>query len=165
MKNQSMGKLGTLFIVLMLGAGALFAADSITQTVTYEVTPINEISVSGSPGALTVNAATAGSEPDQVSDTTTTYAITTNGTSKKITGVLNTAMPTGMTLKVNLVAPTGGTNIEDVTLTNVAADLVTGITEVAESAKAITFKLNATVLAGVVESANKTVTLTIADGI
>jgi hypothetical protein len=165
MMNQSMKKLGAVLFVLIFGAGALFASDSANQTVTYEVTAINEISTSGNPGALTVSAATAGSQPDEVSDAATTYAITTNGTSKKITGILDTAMPTGMTLKVDLIAPTGGTNIPDVTLTAVAADLVTGITQVAESGKAITYKLSATVAAGVVTSANKTVTLTIADGI
>ncbi|PKL47494.1 MAG: hypothetical protein CVV42_12955 [Candidatus Riflebacteria bacterium HGW-Riflebacteria-2] len=149
---------------MFLGAGAVFAGATADQTVTYEVTAINEISVSGNPAALTVSTAVAGAEPDEVSDSTTTYAITTNQ-SKKITGVLDTAMPAGVTLKINLVAPTGGTTVTDVTLLGTATDLVTGISPVAESGKTITYKLSATVAAGVVASANKTVTLTIADSL
>ena len=164
MKKSTL-KLGVLLLAMVFVTGALFAGAAANQTVTYEVTAINEFSVSGDPAALTVNAATAGSQPDEVTNAATTYAITTNGTGKKITGILNTAMPTGVTLKVNLAAPTGGTSIGDVTLSAVAADLVTGIATLAESAKAITYKLSALVTAGVVASANKTVTLTIADGI
>jgi len=143
---------------------AVHGADSDTQTVTYEVQAINEIAVSGDPGALIVSTATAGSEPDEVTDATTTYDITTNGTGKKITGAIDTAMPANTTLKINLAAPTGGTSAGDVALTVVAADLVTGITTLAETAKTITYKFSATVAAGVVASASKTVTLTIADG-
>lgn len=167
--NATAKKLGIMVFVLVFGAmffGAdvVFAGNTADQTVTYEVTAINEISVSGNPSALTVSAATAGSQPDEVTDSTTTYAITTNQ-SKKITGILNSAMPSGVTLKINLVAPTGGTSASDVSLLATAADLVTGITPVAESGKTITYKLSATVAAGVVASANKTVTLTIADSL
>ena len=50
------------------------------------------------------------------------------------------------------------------TLAVAAAELVTAITEVAESGVAIAYTLSATVSAGVVDSASKTVTLTIVDG-
>ncbi|MHB0911939.1 MAG: hypothetical protein ACYC2Y_00655 [Armatimonadota bacterium] len=142
----------------------VMAGSSANQTVTYEVAAINEISVSGSPGAMTVSAATAGSEPNTVTDSSTTYAITTNQSARKITAVLNTAMPAGVTLEANLTAPTGGTSAGDVTLSNVAADVVTGIATLAESGKTITYKLSAVVTAGVVGSASKTVTLTVAAG-
>ena len=119
--------------------------------------------MSGDPGALTVNTGTAGSEPDTDTDASTTYDINTNGTDKKITGVLNTAMPSDVTLKVHLIARTGGTSADDTTLTAVAADLVTGITQVAEAGIGIEYILSATVTAGVVASAQKIVTLTVAD--
>jgi hypothetical protein len=150
--------------LLCLSIGIATAGSSDTQTVTYEVTAINEISVSGNPGALTVSAATAGSQPDEVSEATTTYSITTNESNKKITGAINTAMPSGVTLKINLVAPTGASSAGDVSLNGTAADLVTGIATLAEGAKTITYKLSATALAGVVASAQKTVTLTIQAG-
>jgi hypothetical protein len=142
-------------------SGIALASATATQMVTYEVAAINELSVSGSPGSLTVSTATAGDAPDAVSDATTTYAITTNETGRKITGALNTAMPDGVTLTATLAAPTGGSSVSAVTLSTVAADLVTGITTLNESGKAITFGLSATSAAGVVPSAVKTVTLTI----
>jgi len=85
-----------------------FAANTATQTVTYAVSAINEISVSGNPAAMTVNAATPGSAPTTVTDSSTTWAVTTNESTKKITAAINTDMPTGLTLTANLTAPTGG---------------------------------------------------------
>lgn len=161
-----MRKLTAIWAVgLVLGvSGLAMAGETANQTVTYEVAAINELSVSGSPGAIIVNAATAGSQPDEASDASTTYAITTNET-RKITGVIDTAMPSGVTLKVALAAPTGGTSSGDVTLSDTAADLVTGISTLAESGNVITYKLSALTTAGVVASAVKTVTLTIAAAI
>ncbi|MBM3475549.1 MAG: hypothetical protein FJX75_19970 [Armatimonadetes bacterium] len=143
---------------------AAMAANTANQTVTFQVSAINEISVSGNPGALTVSTATAGAEPDQVTDATTTYNLTTNGNNKKITGALDTAMPSDVTLKVNLAAPTGGTSAGDVTLSATAQNLVTGVSKKAEGTKGITYKLSATVAAGVVSQATRTVTLTVTDG-
>lgn len=142
-------------------SGIALATETATQTVTYEVAAINELSVSGNPGALTVSTATAGSAPNAVSDASTTYAITTNETGRKITGAIDTAMPAGVTLTATLAAPTGGTSAGAVTLTATAADLVTGIATLNESAKIITYGLSATSAAGVVPSASKVVTLTI----
>ena len=152
-------KLG-LIAMAVYGASA-WAGNTATQTVTYAVSAINEISVTGDPEALTVNSATAGSEPDEVSSTTRTYSITTNET-KKITAELDSAMPGGVTLKVALQAPTGGTSTGDTTLDAKAVDVVTGVSQVAESGLSITYKLSATVAAGVVRSATKTITFTIA---
>lgn len=158
-------------IILLIAIGLCFeftgkamAGASATATATYEVTAINELSASGNPGSLTVTAATAGSQPDAVTDATTTYAITTNGTNKKITAAINTAMPAGTTLKVTLAAPTGASSSQ-VTLSTTPADAVTGITTLAESGKTITYELSATVAAGVVASGSKTVTYTIVDGV
>lgn len=163
--NKIQGGRKLALSLAMIGlAGAAFAADTATQSVTYEVTAINELSVSGNPGALTINAATAGSAPTSVTDTSTTYAITTNQTARKITAAIDTAMPLGVTLKANLAAPTGATSAGAVTLGTVAADAVTGITTLNESGKAITYTLDATAAAGVVTSASKTVTFTIAAG-
>lgn len=146
-------------------SGSAFAASSVNQTVTYQVQAINEISVSGNPSALIVNAATAGSQPTAVTDATTTYSITTNGSSKKVTGILNSAMPANTSLKATLTAPTGGTGAGQVTLTASAQDLVTGISTVAQSGVGISYEFSATAAAGVIASAQKTVTLTVADGV
>lgn len=162
-----MRKIPIIFLLvgsLILMSGIAMAGNSTTQTVTYAVSAINEISVSGNPAALTVNTATAGSAPNAVSDATTTYAITTNETGKKITGAINTDMPAGVTLTVNLTAPAGGSSAGATSLSSVAANLVTGIDTLNESGKSITYSLSATSAAGVVGSATKTVTLTVVDG-
>lgn len=154
-----------LAVLVLAASGITMAGVSSNQTVGYEVQAINELSVSGSPGILTVSTATAGSQPDSVSNALTTYAITTNGTNKKITGAINTAMPDNVTLKITLAAPASASSINEVPLGTTPADLVTGISQLAENAKSITYKLSALTAAGVVASAVKTVTLTIADAI
>ncbi len=147
---------------LCLGfAGMAMAGSTADQTVNYEVQAINEISVSG-PATLTINSATAGQEPDNATDTSTTYSITTNGTGKKITAALGTAMPDNTILKVTL-ASTGATSAGAVTLSTTDADVVTGVETLAEDGSQITYVLSATVDAGIVASAAKTVTYTIAD--
>jgi len=151
-------------LILMLAANSLaIGGTTANQTVTYKVQAIDQISVSGDPGPLIINTATAGQQPTDATDTSTTYAITTNGTGKKITGAIDTAMPTGVTLKINLLAPTGATSAGNVVLGIIAADLVTGISQVAESGLTITYTLSATV-AATPGSGTRTVTLTIVDG-
>ena len=159
-----------LIIMVVLGLvfwiSRLVMADNIaTQSVSYEVTAINEIEVSGDPLALVVNTATAGSEPTADTDNTTTWDITTNGglDGKKLTVVIDSNMPANTTLEINLTAPTGATSSGDVTLSTTAADAVTLIDSVAESALGITYTLSALIAAGVVPQASKTVTLTLTD--
>ncbi len=163
--SKSSFTLRAALVAALASTVTAFASNTTTQTVTFEVQAINEISNSGNPGALVVSTATAGSQPDAVTDSSTTYAITTNGTAKKITAAIDTAMPTDVTLKVALGAPTGGTSAGQVTLGTVAVDAVTGITEVAESGLSISYELSALVTAGVVASGSKTVTYTIVDSI
>jgi len=67
-------------------------------------------------------------------------------------------------LSLTAAAPSGASAAGKVSLTATAGDLVTGITQVAESGLTLTYELDAEVTAGVVPSATKTVTLTIADG-
>ena len=149
---------------LALACGSAFAGNTATQTVTFEVQAIDEISASGDPGALTISTATAGSQPTDATDNSTTYAVTTNGANKKITGEIDSNMPANTTLQVNLAAPTGGSSAGDVSLSTTAADVVTGVTGVAESGLGITYTLSATIAAGVVASDTRTVTLTLTDG-
>jgi hypothetical protein len=148
---------------VLLACGSTLAANTDNQTVTLQVSAVNEIAVSGDPGALIVSTATAGSEPDAATDNSTDYDITTNESGKRITGVLDSAVPANTTLYISLVAPTGGTSAGNVQLTTSAADLVTGISTLAESNHTITYSYNATVAAGIVASTTRTVTLTLTD--
>jgi len=162
------GKEMKKLVVGLLGLGLVFGFNSLTmagntaqQTVTYQVDAINEISVSDNPDNLVINSATAGSQPNEDTDNTTTWAITTNQTSRKMTGSINSNMPANVTLEINLIAPTGGVSEGDVSLSSIDADLVTSIETVAESGLTITYTLSATVAAGVVPQAQKTVTITL----
>jgi hypothetical protein len=158
--------IGMAVLGFALGISILAMADNIaTQSVSYEVAAINEIEVSGDPGALVVNTAVAGSEPTADTDNSTTWDITTNGATdgKKLTVVINTNMPANTTLEINLTAPTGATSSGDVTLSDTAVDAVTLIDSVAESGLSITYTLSALIAAGVVPQDTKTVTLTLTD--
>jgi hypothetical protein len=113
---------------------------------------------------LTITAATAGQDPTQVTDSAT-YDITTNcaADAKKVTAALDSAMPSGLTLQLNMTAPTGGTSPGAVTLSDVAADVLTALDAVSEANINMTFSLDATAEAGVVSSDSKTCTLTLTD--
>ncbi len=148
-----------LMLVCVYGNG--HAASSITQTVSFVLSTINSISVSGNPGALTVNAAVAGSQPTSATDSTTTYNLTSNGTNQRITGAIDVAMPTGISLLTNLSAPSGATSAGFVSLTTTAKNLVTGITNVQQSNVAIQYQLQATVAAGAQGPLTRTVTFTL----
>jgi hypothetical protein len=150
-------------LAVLLTFGSALAANTDNQTVTLQVSAINEIAVSGDPGALVVSTATAGAEPDTATDNSTDYDITTNESNKRITGVLDSAVPANTELYIFLAAPTGGTSAGDVQLTTTAADLVTGISTLAESNHTITYKYYASIAAGIVASTTRTVTLTLTD--
>ncbi len=162
----------TLTLVFGLSVVAMAQAQ---QVVGIQVSPINQIAVSGNPAQLVVSTAVAGQQPDPVIDNSTTYAITTNdnrpdgtggATTQKITAVLSAPLPPNTALLINLVAPidVGLTAISagNVPLAVVAADVVTLIDRSADPAKGITYTFSASVAAGVVGAVNATVTLTIA---
>lgn len=138
------------------------SAQTATASATYEVQAINEVGVSGNPAALTISTA---AELAGVTDNSTTWSVTTNQTGAKVTGGIDTAMDTDVTLEVNLAAPAGATSAGDVALGTVAADLVTGISELEAADLAVTYTLSALATAGVVASTTKTVTYTITDGV
>ena len=149
-------------MALLATVGSVAQAQSANQTVNFEVTAINQLSVGGAV-TLTVNTATAGSAPSAAT-TNSSYAITTNGTNMKITAGLDADMPAGLTLTANLTAPGVGSSAGVKTLADADTDVVTGITQVNASGVAIAYSLSATLAAGVVSSASRTVTYTITAG-
>ena len=145
--NQSIFDRRRLFV----GAAALFAsaggpvmaADSATQDVDITVQAVNEISV-GTAVALTINSATAGVNPSGIASST--YSITTNSTaSKKITAQLAGALTSGLTLSVNLQAPSTGTSAGVTPLSTSPADVVSSIESVAATGLTISYAATATV--------------------
>ncbi|MEW5928646.1 MAG: hypothetical protein AB1941_14355 [Gemmatimonadota bacterium] len=138
------------------------AAQTATQSVSYEVQAINQISVTGSP-SLVISTATAGSAPTSAS-ASGSYAITTNETGKKITAQIDSDMPTGVTLTVSLAAPGAAASAGAVVLSTTPVDAVTGISTVSQSGLSVGYGLSATVAAGVVPAGSRTVTYTVTDG-
>lgn len=152
----------TLAIAAAVFAATDASAQTATQSVSYEVAAVDQISVAGSP-SLVVNSATAGSALNSAT-ASGTYAVTTNGSNRKITASIDSNMPSGVTLTVSLGAPTGATSAGTVTLSTTAQDVVTGITTVNQSGLSIGYGLAADITAGVVPAGNKTVTYTITAG-
>jgi hypothetical protein len=140
-------------------------AQTATQTVNFQVDAINEVSVSAPSTTLAINSAVAGSNPTSATSSGLTWAVTTNGSNMKITGILNADMPSGLTLSVDLATPGGGAvSANAVSLSSASSDLVTGIATTAATGLALTYTLDATPAAGVVASTSRTVTYTIIAG-
>jgi hypothetical protein len=117
------------------------------------------VTVSGNPALLRINAAVAGSEPTVVTNAITTYTVIVTSGTRRITGRLLTAMPANTTLTVTLAAPPGATSLGPVALTLVEQDLVTGVPNLTNSTRGITYQLSAIVIAGVVANTNRNVRL------
>lgn len=154
---------------ILAAAGLAFAVgpaygqtDEAGASVDFEVEAINLISISGNPSALVISAASGGT-PTSVTNTSTTYSVTTNETGQKITGEIDEDMPAGVTLSVKLAAPSGASSEDWVDLTAEPADLVTGITTVHGAGLSVEYRLAATLEAGVVDG-SRTLTYTITAG-
>jgi hypothetical protein len=149
---------------LAVGAARIAVAQTATQTVTFQVTAINQISITGAAPSLIVNTAVAGSAPTSATSSGITWAVTTNQTGAKINASIPSNMPAGLTLSANLGAPGGATSTGTQSLTTTAVDLVTGITQLNSSGLSLTYTLAATAAAGVVASGTRLVTFTIYGG-
>lgn len=161
MKSTTLFSLGAL---VALAAVNTASAQTATQTVTFQVSAINQVAVTGTP-SLVINAATAGSAPTSVVSSGNTWSVTTNQTGASITASIPTAMPTGLTLSANLTAPSGATSTGLTALGTTAVNVVTGITKLNAAALALSYQLDATAAAGVVSSATRVVTYTITGGV
>jgi hypothetical protein len=150
-------------LALVVVAAPLAHAQTATQTVTFAVNAINQIAFTGAP-SLTITTAVAGSAPTSVTDATSSWAVTTNQSTAKITASIASNMPAGLTLSANLANPTGATSAGYQALSTVAVDMVTSITKLAQGSLGVTYKLDATPAAGVVASATRVVTYTITGG-
>jgi len=111
------------------GAPPASAAESDSHTVTVQVTAINEIAVSGGNVTLTIDSATAATQPLPALDSTTCDLLwTTNEADKKITVATDLAAPK-FTLLLLAQNVSGGTAAPQVTLSTTAIDLVTGVSQ------------------------------------
>jgi hypothetical protein len=154
---------GRILVGLALVSVASTASAQVTQNVTIAVNAISQIAVTGGAQTLTISTATAGNQPTPAT-ASTFWAVTTNQLNQKVTASLDSDFPLGVTVTVNLEAPSVGTSAGARTLTSTPVDVVTGVAGVAESALDLIYTLSATVNAGVVASTTRTVTYTITNG-
>ena len=124
---------------LILGGSSV----PLSQSVTVTVQEINELTIS-SDVTLTIISATPGGGPLPATDASATYNITTNGTSKKLVGSLDSNFPAGISLKMLLQAPGAGVSSEQ-SLSNVAVDLATGFGRIAATDLTISYTAEATI--------------------
>jgi len=136
-----------------------------TQSLNVNIQPIAELKVSGGSTSLIITDVVAGNDPVAVTNTIATYSISTNQSSKKITGsLLEGKTESFTTLSITLQAPsTGGASLGEVILTEKPADLVVGIPAGAHQNRSITLKFSATVEAGIIPSSTRTIVLTLTD--
>lgn len=93
------GRVFRVLLVLTLGQGALPSRAAAQASLTIATSPTTPLSVS---------TATAGSQPDPSAvDVTTGYIAVVLLSPKRIVAKLNSALPTGVTLKVRLQATAG----------------------------------------------------------
>jgi hypothetical protein len=161
MKKSAFVTIGALVAFAAVNTAS---AQSATQTVTFQVSAINQIAVTGTP-SLTISTAAAGSAPTAATSSGNTWSVTTNQSGASITASIPTAMPTGVTLSANLTAPSGATSTGLTSLGTTAVNVVTGITKLNAAGLALAYQLDATAAAGVVGSATRVVTYTITGGV
>lgn len=150
--------------MIWLARGEARAATTASLVVTFSVTAVNSISLSGNPGPLSVVLPLAGHGEARASDSSMRYSLTTDRRGEKITGRLDAAMPTGTFLKLELQAPPGATSQGEVSLGTTDSCLLTGITTAYDPGRPLTISLVATPQARVAPWTTRTLYLTITNG-
>lgn len=154
-------------VILALAAVSTAAmGQSTTQSITYTVSAINVISVTGAP-TLTINSAVTGSQLTAPTDATSTWSVTSNAGSaatQSLHASINSNMPAGVTLELLAAAPTHGTSPGYVALSTNAVTVVSGINLSTSTSLTLTYRLSALLTAGAVALGSKTVTFTIVSG-
>lgn len=163
MSLKSARRSAVALAVLTIAAAGTAQAQTATQTVLFAVNAINQIAFVGAP-SLTITTAVAGSAPTSVTNAASTWAVTTNQTGAKITASIPSNMPAGLTLSSGLAAPATATSLGLQALSTVPVDLVTTLTKLNQGGMVVTYKLDATPVAGVVVGGSRVVTYTITGG-
>lgn len=139
---------------VMLTVPLLFAQSLDAQT--------SSLTLSGDPQPLVISTAVAGFGPDPAWDEGTTYSLTAAQTSS-IEAQLDSPLPAGVTLRVQLEPPAGALGAGAVVLSTTAQVLVSSIPAGTYSGLGIRYELRATVEAGVVPLGTRRVTFTLVE--
>lgn len=150
------------FFMAIFGIQSLQASCSstATQTLTINVNASSSIAVSGNPNTLIVSCIDPTTGQSSWTDSSTTYDVATNLADQQITAQLDSNLPTGLTLRLNMVAPPGGATNTPIFLDNTSQSVVAGISNVSATGLAIYYTLYGTATTPV-GTYTRTVTLTI----
>lgn len=120
------------------------------------------LTVSGSPAPFIISTTVAGSQPTPITNSVTTYFVKAKNSAgpQKISAALNSPMPPGTTLTIQLAPSSGATSLGPVSLDMTDRNVEINIKKDNGSTLGITYVFTATVAAGVVPSQTRTVTLT-----
>ena len=152
-------RLAALFLMAL--ASVALAADNDNHQVTVTVNDINELAVTGDDITLTISSATAGQNPNQATNNTCGLEWTVNTTNKKITVATNQAT-FAHALRVQAASVSGGTSAGEVTISDTAQDLVTGVATTLGTCT-LNYRATATAAQGT-QSVAHTITYTITAG-
>ena len=136
---------------------------SVKQIVTVEVRPIAVLRVTGNPAPLMVQKVYAG-EDVSVSDQHSQYSIATNLDNVKIVASINSSMPSGTRLKINLASGRASSVGDvDISAALVPVDVVTGIGRGSDRDQSIRYTFVAGSGVGGIDRDERLVTLTLTD--
>lgn len=138
------------------------AGSSATQVVIMEVKRISQISISGNLMPLIINDAVAGSELTPVIDGTTTYSIVTNNDDMKIGASINSELPAGISLKINMTS-SKATSLGTIDISNALApvDVVVGIRRGSDANQAINYIFSANADVSEITTETRTIIFTL----
>jgi hypothetical protein len=128
----------TLFLIFV-ASSLVMAGNVAQQVVTYQIDPINEISINWGTNSLAISF--DNNSYNEIKSAT--WAITTNETNKRVMGSIDAEMPPGIELYVELEAPKGSSSNGPVSVSTNPQNLVTHISKVAQADLKITYKLAA----------------------
>ncbi|MBF8247589.1 MAG: hypothetical protein HW374_389 [Bacteroidetes bacterium] len=157
--------LKTLLLIAVLGSSALAQNGSTaTQVVTIEVKPITKISVTGNPNPMIIFDAVSGQGLTSVEDQNTKYNVTTNLDNMKIVASIDTKMPDGTKLLINLASSKASSaGLVDLTKATTPVDVVTGFSRGTDQNQTIQYVFAGNADLGEIPSQSRTVTLTLTD--
>jgi len=161
-----LGSLLTVMILAFIASNSASAQDLATQDLSLSVNAFSAITTSGDPEPLIISDGVAGTNAlTSASDGSTTYDITQNHSTgrarPKIAATLNSPLPAGYTLKINLASTLGrSAGTIDISKGRVR-NVVTALANGADADQSITYTFSANASSGTLAPTVKTVTLTV----
>ena len=128
------------------------------HTIVFSVEPVNQF------GKIEGSAPVFNIRGSGCSICENTYSVSTNEENKKISASLDSAMPAGCCLEVNLSPPTGARSTGSQTLSSTPVDLIIELSRVSQSGLPMIYNFNVDMTAGTMNNTTRIVTYTLIDG-